>query len=363
MPLQRELQERRRANEGDAYVRCPSEAACVQKESRCTGRGMNQRQGETMEECYLFWTLQGWLYLQPCGRSITLFHNCSSHELFPTDYTENNAQAASIARTQATSSNGSGDYLSGLSSGFSGDSNDAGSPEDNSNDAGSPDLEDNNSGGGGKGLSSEDRRVGEAVSSDYGGGTSSGSFSGDGNSASRNKNSGSNHCSRGGKAPRKKARRVCPPLPAPGLAVVRPPPRGGGGGRGGRLGACDTSYRAAATNERHHHHQHHNQLQQKQQAATATVVRKVAGPRATGTEAVADGRGGPGGRGIVEGPERETRTGTVDNESPTSALAALAAAAAAAEAAPLSTTATRLALSAKKSILFRHGADSQIRRP
>ncbi|CAN0006429.1 unnamed protein product, partial [Scytosiphon promiscuus] len=139
-------------------------------------------------------------------------------------------KAAAIARRPGTASDGkgNGDYLSGNSSGFSGfsgsggsgDSNDAGSPEENSNDAGSPGPEDNHNnaattsnnnnpnnpnndsdGGHCRDPSSEDGEASEALSSDYGGGTSSGSVSGDGNSAHNNNDS------RGTKLSNKKAQR------------------------------------------------------------------------------------------------------------------------------------------------------------
>ncbi|CAM9918241.1 unnamed protein product [Ectocarpus sp. 4 AP-2014] len=228
-------------------------------------------------------------------------------------------RAASVARPLGAGNDGkgSGDSLSGNSSGFSGfsgfsgsgDSNGAGSPDlEDSVDLASPDLGDQGSSNGGRcgHPSSEDGHANEAVSSDYGAGTSSGSVSGDDDSAQNNSNGGAHR--RAG---------------------------GGGGGGGGKQPPSRKPAAAAAT---------------------------------TGTGRARRGGGG----GAAGGPEPEARGGgrsasgrtadwAGDGASPVSALAALAAAAAAAsQAAPLTQQqqpSRRLA--AKKSILFRHGADSQ----
>ncbi|CAM9488364.1 unnamed protein product [Ectocarpus sp. 12 AP-2014] len=237
-------------------------------------------------------------------------------------------RAASVARPLGAGNDGkgSGDSLSGNSSGFSGfggfsgsggsggsgDSNGAGSPDlEDSVDLASPDLDDQGSSNDGRcgHPSSEDGHANEAVSSDYGAGTSSGSVSGDGNSAQSNSNGGAH-------------RRA-----------------GGGGGVGKQPPSLHKAAAAAA---------------------------------GTGTGTGRARRGGGGGGGAAGGPEPEARRGgglasggtadwAGDGASPVSALAALAAAAAAAsQAAPLThqqQPSRRLA--AKKSILFRHGADSQ----
>lgn len=311
-------------------------------------------------------------FVEHCHTQQVRLYNTTSHTTKP----PNDSQAATIAKSLGTegNGNGTGDYLSANSSGSS-----AGFSGGDSNDAGSPDLEDNsNDGGRCDNPSSEgDGQASEAASSDYGGGTSSGSVSGDGNSAPRhnnnngdadgngNGNENGNNANRNGKlerkgcsggggerSSRKRARRVCAPVSTATVVPVPPRPGVGGGGGGGDWGwGGDPSHRLipGAANEL-------------QQQKGAPGLRKAGGEKPAGSTARSDGRGGPGRGGVVGSLEREKRTATADR-SPTSALAFLAAAAAeaaeATRAAPLSTTARRLALSAKKSILIRHGADSQ----